>query len=1059
MKSTLSRIVFKVLRIGGIATGSIVLLLFLLPYLFPGFVSNKIRQWARSNIRTELNFSLARLSFFRHFPALTLTLYDVKLNGSAPFEKETLVKADEIALGVDWRSIFSELDVDKVFLTNAFINIQADSAGHANYNIYVSPKGGPAVAADSTGVSLKIRKILIEKSRLFYNDRSLPILVNARDIDYEGNGDLSQAIFDLHTHMEIASMDLYYNHQAYFVSKKINADLVTKINTNSLAFSFEKNDLLINRLPVSFIGRFAFLNSGYDMDFKLRSASNESDLHDIFTALPPGMLDWLSKTEVKGSGYIDAALTGKYIAARNIMPDLMLNLKVRNGYIFNAQASSPVKNLYLDFRSRLPGLNLDSLNATVDSIYFNIDRDYFGAVLQLKGVKQPWISARVNTGIDLEKWDRAFGVGSIDVKGRYDLHLQAEGKYATSMIHRTGIRTEKTDTIVTSIPRFTLTSSLRNGYFKYDSRPAAVEHISFDLGASCRDNNYKHIRLSVDNFNFNVLSSYVKGFIRLANAGDHSVEAGLESVLHLSDIKKVIPLDSTHLSGDLAVHVRTKGNYQPSSNQFPTTMADLQLNNGVIQTRYYPAPLEKIQVSARVTNKGSSLKDLEVAITSVSFRFEGHPFTMKADLHNFRDLKYNIVSAGMLDLGKVSRVFALQGYDVKGSVETRFSLRGRQSDATAGRYDLLMNKGTIKIKDLQVSSELFPLPFRIQTGLFRFDQDRMWFDSFRASYGKSQVVLTGWLSNMIAYLTDRKQPLKGRFDLKSDEIVADQFMAFAGGGPPTASPAPFPASSPPTTRTGVFIVPGDLSIRFNALVKRVRYNGLKIDRFKGGVTIDSGSLFLDTTRFALAGAPVEMNAVYKSLSPQKARFDYHIQAKQFDVQRAYREIKLFRDLATSASKAQGIVSLDYRLAGLLDGNMHAVYPSLKGGGILSISKVKVKGLRLFSAVSRETNKNVTDPDLSKVEIKTTIDHNILTLERTRMKVSVFRLRMEGQAGFDGRLNLRFRVGLPPFGLIGIPLTITGTQENPRIKTGRGSKNDELQDSGDKEEESLNNIFR
>jgi AsmA protein len=195
-----------------------------------------------------------------------------------------------------------------------------------------------------------------------------------------------------------------------------------------------------------------------------------------------------------------------------------------------------------------------------------------------------------------------------------------------------------------------------------------------------------------------------------------------------------------------------------------------------------------------------------------------------------------------------------------------------------------------------------------------------------------------------------------------------------------------------------------------------------------------------------------MNAAYQSLSPQRAMFDYHIKAKDFDVQRAYREVKIFHDMATSAAKAQGLISLDYQLAGKLDGNMQPVYPSLKGGGVLSVSKVKVKGLKLFSAVSKETNKDVTDPDLSKVEIKSTINNNIITIARTRMKVSAFRLRMEGQAAFDGRLNLQFRVGLPPFGLIGIPVKVTGTQEDPKVKAGRTKKGDQLEETEDKEED-------
>jgi len=1024
------------LKIAGIVTGSIILLLFLLPYLFPGFVSTKIRQWARGSVRSELSFSSARLSFFKHFPALTLTLYDFKLKGSAPFEKEPLIEADEAALGVDLTSVFSTLKIDKLFLTHAFINIQVDTAGHANYNVYAS-RGDSTHTADSSGASLKIKKIIINDSKLVYNDRSLPILINARNIDYRGSGDLSQSVFDLNTHMEVASMDLYYNRMAYFVNKKIDADLVTRINTNSFALLFEKNKLMINQLPVDFTGRFEFLKDGYDMDFKMRST--DADLHDMLTAMPPDMLDWLNRMQVKGTGDLDASLTGKYISAANVMPDLVLNMKIRDGFIANAQAPAPVTNLLLNFRSRLPGLNPDSLSASIDSTYFNIGKDYFSAALQLKGLSQPWIKTRIHSELDLQKWNKAFGIKAIDLDGRYSIQAEAEGQYRTSVVRHVGLRKVTYDTIVTSIPRFTIKSALSNGYFKYASFPEAIRDISFRLDASCPDSDYRNTRVDLQNINASILRNYIKGFLKLDNVRNFPIDASIESVFHLDDLKKVMPLDSLDLAGDLQVRILTNGNYQPARKIFPVTVANLQLDNGRLQTKYYPHPLEKIQVSARISNSTGTMKSMEVTVTPLSFRFEGQPFTLKADLRNFQDLKYNIASRGLLDLGKIYQVFAIKGYDIKGFVEADLSMKGRQSDAQTGHYDRLYNSGTLKVKDMLVSSELFPMPFQIKKGLFRFDQDKMWFDAFDFHYGKTSASLNGWLSNIFGYMTDKGQPVKGHFDLNSDYILVDEFMAFAN------SPAP-------AGQTGVVIIPSNISVDFNARVKKVQYNGLDLNDFTGGMTIDSGRLRLDTTRFTLIGAPVEMNASYQSLSPQRAVFDYRIKAKDFDVQRAYREVKIFHDMATSAAKAQGIISLDYQLTGKLDGNMHPVYPSLKGSGVLSVSKVKVKGLKLFNAVSKETSKDLTDPDLSRVDFKSTINNNIITLSRTRMKVSAFRLRMEGQASFDGRLNLQVRVGLPPFGLIGIPVKVTGTQDNPKVKAGRSKKGDQLEETEDKDEE-------
>ena len=86
------------------------------------------------------------------------------------------------------------------------------------------------------------------------------------------------------------------------------------------------------------------------------------------------------------------------------------------------------------------------------------------------------------------------------------------------------------------------------------------------------------------------------------------------------------------------------------------------------------------------------------------------------------------------------------------------------------------------------------------------------------------------------------------------------------------------------------------------------------------------------TGFNLIGSPVVMNGSYTSLSPSKAYFDYNIKAQDFNIKKAYREIKLFRDMASAAEHAEGIASIDYQIAGRLDENMMPVYPSLKGSG-------------------------------------------------------------------------------------------------------------------------------
>ncbi len=230
MNISVKRLALKTLKITGISIGIILLLLFLLPMLFPDFVAGKIKLWANNVITTKLDFSKARLSFFNHFPSLTLTLYDASLMGSAPYSTDTLIKANEIGLGIDLSTVISSnLRINELFLTAGAINVEVDKNGAANYNVYKADTTATTSANDTTGTSLKLEKIQIDNSNLIYNDRSALMLITAQGLNYTGKGDLSKAVFDLASHININNFTLAYDSTRYINSKKIKADLVTEV--------------------------------------------------------------------------------------------------------------------------------------------------------------------------------------------------------------------------------------------------------------------------------------------------------------------------------------------------------------------------------------------------------------------------------------------------------------------------------------------------------------------------------------------------------------------------------------------------------------------------------------------------------------------------------------------------------------------------------------------------------------------------------------------------------------------------------------------------------------
>lgn len=894
MKKRPSRRSFKILKWIGIGLGSLLLLMFLLPILFPGTIAKEVKDFANRKLTGELNFSEARLSFFDHFPSLTVTLDDFSLKGSAPFQNDTLAAAERIGFGINLSQLVfnGRVAIDEIYVDDADIRVLVNEKGEANYNVYIAEETQPTDTVSSA--SLRLDKIRISHCRLRYDDRSAKIRVAANDFNYLGKGDLDKAVFDLETEAEIGSLDFSYDGESYMAQKNVRAELTTRINTNALTFALQRNDLRINELPINFKGVVNILKSGYYID--VAATSNGSDLEDLFTALPPAYVKWLDRSKVAGTIDLMLALKGRYDASTNRSPTLKFHTRITDGYIQYKDAPLAASDIQLNLDAALPSLDPEDFYLKLSPFSFKLGNDQFRSTVELKKLGETSVKAQMKGGVDLAVLNRALGISLVDVKGKLDVNIQSNGTYS------------------------------------------AARHL------------------------------------------------------------------------------------------FPTTTGRFNWTNGYLKTAYYPEPISDLNLNLTATNQNGRYADTKIAIRPASFTFAGHPFRMEASFSNLDDVAYDLSAKGTLDIGRLYRVFRQEGLDVDGRIAADVRLKGKQSDATSGRYNRLNNRGTLTVERIDTRMEGLPKTLRIEKGVFAFNREKMQFNTFVARYGQSDFTLDGQLINAINYFFEKKATLHGAFHMESDLLNLNEFRAPVA----TASSTPI-AGEATATATGVALVPTNLDVSLTAHAKQVLFDTFKLNDVKGTVGVSGGKVILNGAQLGLAGATLQLDGSYDDLTPQSAAFDLRFRARDFDIHRAYDEIPMFREMATSAGSAQGIVSVDYNLKGQLGPDMSPIYPSLEGGGTVSLKKIKVKGLRLFNGLSRKTVSAIDDPDLSKVDIKTKIRRNVITIERTKMKIALCRLRIEGKTNFDGKLALRIRVGLPPFGLIGIPVAVTGTHTAPKFK--------------------------
>lgn len=887
----------------GISIASILFLMFIIPVLFPGTISDQVKIFANQHLAGKLDYRRTHLTFFRHFPSLTVSVDDFLLKGSKPFQEDTLLAAREVAVGINLKNLIfdREVKIDEIYVTDAYGNVFVNSKGEANYNVYVSKPSKKPKDTTGSGTSIKLDLIKLKNWNITYRDHAAKVLVDAKGLNYTGRGGLSEDIFDLETDLDIDKLDFSLNRIYYAKQKTLHADLITRINTNALTFVLRKNELRINDLPLKFTGFLSILKDGYNLDVK--AASEKTTIRDMISVLPPQYLDWAKDTKIEGNSDLFFNLKGRFSEQQNLKPRLKARLLVSDGYVSNGKAPVPMNHLNMDLNVDLPSLDTNQLAIDLKNLGFDLGpNNSFKAVVKTKGLNEMQVKADIKGAVDLQTLDQALGLKDIDFRGLLNTNIKA------------------------------------NGIFSLE--------------------------------------------------------------------KKL----------------------------FPKTNGYLNLKNGWLKTKYYPNPIQNINIIANIINTDGTFKSLGVKLNPFKFDFEGNPVFVNADLQNFEDVLYKVRAKGVLNVGRIYCVFAKKGFDVSGLIMADLSLNGRQSYATTGQYSKLDNKGNLILKNIKATTEFLPKSFFIKEGNFRFENEKMWFSKFFATYGKSDFALNGYLLNTINYFIERKGTLHGQFNLNSRYVLIDEFMALKNGDNSKKSIEVEYAKVENPKSSGVVIIPKNLDLSLQTNIRKVEFKGLALNHVKGNASVEKGQVYMKNTSFDIIGSKMNIDARYQDESPLTANYDVALKVMDFDVQRAYKEIDMVREMATAAKNVKGIVSIDYKLKGDFDRNMKPIYPSLEGGGIVNLRDVEVKNLKMLSAVGDNLGaKAFNNPDMKGVNIETHIKNNLIHVDKFTFRVSILRPSISGTTSFNGLLDLRVRIGILPGGLIGFPIVVTGTHENPKIK--------------------------
>ncbi|MEG0187135.1 MAG: AsmA family protein, partial [Algoriella sp.] len=299
-KTVLSKLM-KVLKITGFSLGGIALVLYVSPYFFKDQINDGIKEIAKDYVKTEIEFKDLDISFFNHFPKLTVTLTDSSIKGSAPYQTENLISAKEIALGVDVKTLFShKIIFNELFIKNANINLKVDSLGKNNFDIMVP--SDEVKKEEESSVGLALNDFEISNSNFLYDDKSSTTYLKLDQFDYDGLIDFTNNQLTLDADTEIKNANFSFDNQKYVKNLPLKGEINSKIDLNNLSFYFIENDLELGNFPFSLKGSLLMLNETKIFDLKIFSDKN--DLKYIPVIIPEAYQEWAKDVEMEGSSEI-----------------------------------------------------------------------------------------------------------------------------------------------------------------------------------------------------------------------------------------------------------------------------------------------------------------------------------------------------------------------------------------------------------------------------------------------------------------------------------------------------------------------------------------------------------------------------------------------------------------------------------------------------------------------------------------------------------------------------------------------------------------------------------